>query len=433
MRLLDAPRRVLALDVGFYLVSAAFAGASAVFSQFYGYRIWGALAVFGYLAGLIQALVLLTNRAMRPATGRLGRWLRSRNTPIGLIALLGLVIPLIVLIIRRLQGVPWAEQPEVWTIERSATQLFAHGTPYLDFATLGRPPVVADYTPYGVAMSVFGLPHALFGLSALTDARVAFAVVSVLIVAVALAVLDWPTVPTRTAQLVLAAPLTALTFAVAGDDLPIVALLLLALALLHRRRPVACGAVIAVAVSIKLTASPALIVLLVAVLGMLGVRALLRFLVAVLAVGVVLTVPVLLVDPRDFVEQVIRFPLGMGIAHSPAASPLPGVLLGQLGPAGHTAAMALMVLAALAIGGWLLWRPPRLASDAALRSAIGLGLAIMLSPATRYGYLVYPIALFGAALALRALEKTAQADPAEGEAAPTTTPTTQPAESSLSR
>ena len=100
-----------------------------------------------------------------------------------------MVAPLVVLLIRRLQGVPWSEQPEVWVIENSATRLLHTGSPYLDLATLGRPPIVDDYTPYGVAMSVFGIPHALFGLSALTDGRVAFGVVSALIVLVALRVL----------------------------------------------------------------------------------------------------------------------------------------------------------------------------------------------------------------------------------------------------
>jgi hypothetical protein len=393
MRLTASPRRAAALDAGFYLVSALFAGATAVFSQFYGYRIWGALAVVAYLAGLVQALVMLS-----------GRRLGSRFIPVWLTAALGMVVPLVVLLVRRVQGVPWSEQPEVWVIENSATRLLHTGSPYLDLATLGRPPIVDDYTPYGVAMSVFGLPHALFGLSVLTDARVAFGVVSVLIVVVALRVLGRPSIPVRAAQLVLACPLTTLTFAVAGDDLVIVALMLLALALLYRRRPVFCGGVIAVAVSIKLTASPALIVLAIAVLGMFGLRSLLRFCAAVLGVGFVVTVPVLLIDPRNFVEQVVRFPLGIGIAHSPAESPLPGVLIGQLGPAGHNVAIALMLAAALAIGIWLVLRPPKLASDAALRSAIGLGLAIMLSPATRYGYLVYPLALFGAAITLRAKE-----------------------------
>lgn len=393
MRLSGSPRRAAALDVGFYLVSAVFAGGTAIFSEFYGYRIWGALAVVAYLAGLVQALVMLS-----------GRRLGSRFIPVWLTAGIGMVLPLAVLLVRRLQGVPWSEQPEVWVIENSATRLLHTGSPYLDLATLGRPPIVDDYTPYGVAMSVFGIPHALFGLSALTDARVAFGVVAALIVVVALRVLGWPKVPVRAAQLILACPLTTLTFAVAGDDLVIVALILLALALLHRRRPVWCGGVIAVAVSIKLTASPALIVLAVAVLGMFGLRSLLRFCGAVLGVGFVVTVPVMLIDPRNFVEQVVRFPLGIGIAHSPAQSPLPGVLIGRLGSAGHDVAIALMLAAALAIGIWLVLRLPKLASDAALRSAIGLGLAIMLSPATRYGYLVYPLALFGAAITLRAKE-----------------------------
>ena len=403
MRQREWPRRPFVLDAGFYLVSGLFAGATAVFSEFYGYRIWGALAGLAYLAGLIQALVLLSGKA-RPATTRIGRALASRFMPVWLTAGLGMIVPLVVLLIRRVQGVPWSEQPEVWVIEQSATRLLHSGSPYLDLATLGRPPIVDDYTPYGVAMSVFGIPRALFGDSVLTDARVAFGAASVLIVLVALRVLGWPKVPPRAAQLILACPLTTLTFAVAGDDLVIVALILLALALLHRRRPVLCGAAIAVAVSIKLTASPALIVLAVAVSGMLGLRSLLRFCAAVLGVGVIVTVPVMLVDPHNFIEQVIKFPLGIGQAHSPAQSPLPGVLIGQLGPAGHDAAIALMCAAALGIGCWLLIRPPRRASDAALRSAIGLGLAIMLSPATRYGYLVYPLALFGAAITLRAME-----------------------------
>lgn len=398
MRHSGSPRRTLALDIGFYLVSGVFAGTTAVFSEFYGYRVWGALAGIAYLVGLIQAILLWTGRV------RLGRYLGSRLMPVWLTAGLGMVVPLIVLLIRRLQGAPWAEQPEVWVIENSATRLLHSGSPYLDLATLGRPPIVDDYTPYGVAMSVFGIPHALFGLSALTDARVAFGLVSALIVVVALRVLGWPRVPVRAAQLILACPLTTLAFAVAGDDLVIVSLILLALALLHRRRPVWCGGVIAVAVSIKLTASPALIVLAVAVFGMLGLRSLLRFCAAVVGVGIVVTVPVMLIDPRNFIEQVIKFPLGIGIAHSPAQSPLPGVLIGQLGPAGHDVAIGLMAATALGIGCWLLIRPPRFASDAALRSAIGLGLAIMLSPATRYGYLVYPLALFGAAIMLRAME-----------------------------
>ena len=82
MRLTGSPRRTAALDVGFYLISAAFAGATAVFSEFYGYRIWGALAVVAYLVGLIQALIMLSGPAagfaVRPgvADRRASAWSR---------------------------------------------------------------------------------------------------------------------------------------------------------------------------------------------------------------------------------------------------------------------------------------------------------------------------------------------------------------------
>src|SRR6202008_4111137 len=85
-----------------------------------------------------------------------------------------------------------------------------------------------------------------------------------------------------------------------------------------------------------------------------------------------------------------------GRAASPAESPLPGHLIAQLGTAGHTAALALLAAAACAIVAWLLLRPPRDPAGATLRIAAGLGAAIILAPATRWGYLVYPLALLGA-------------------------------------
>jgi hypothetical protein len=209
-------------------------------------------------------------------------------------------------------------------------------------------------------------------------------------------------VPVRALQLVVAGPLTVLTAATAGDDIAVVALILLALALLHARRPVACAVVITIAVSMKLTAVVALVVLAVAVLAMLGRRALAKFGATVVGVGVVLNVPVLLVDPTSFVEHVIRFPIGLGRAHSPAASPLPGNLIARLGPVGHDVSLALLLAGGVAMAVWLVRRPPRTTADAALRIAVGLAGAIMLAPATRWGYLVYPVVLLGAAIALRA-------------------------------
>ncbi len=250
-------------------------------------------------------------------------------------------------------------------------------------------------------MTVFGLPRALFGDGPFTDARVAFAVASVLIVVLALAVMGWPRVPVLAAQLAAISPLTLLTITVAGDDLPVIALIVLATALVYRARPgpagaVWAGVVCALVATMKLTALPALGVLAVAVLVHRGGRGLAIFLGTIVAAGAVLVVPVLLVDPASFAEHVILYPAGLGEAGSPAESPLPGHLIAQLGPAGHAVALVLLAVAACAIVAWLFLRPPRDPAGATLRIAAGLGAAIILAPATRWGYLVYPLALLGA-------------------------------------
>jgi hypothetical protein len=129
----------------------------------------------------------------------------------------------------------------------------------------------------------------------------------------------------------------------------------------------------------------------------------------VVITSAIVVVPVLLMDPNAFVEQVIKFPAGLGQAGSPAASPLPGHLIAELGPVGHIVAIGLLVLAACGIATWLVLRPPRSAADAMSRIAIGLGAAIMLAPATRWGYLIYPIAFLGAMIGFSAA--TAPSDP----------------------
>jgi hypothetical protein len=387
-------------DVAIYLVFTVFALATLAVAPFFDYRVWAAISLPAYLFGLVQSAACV---AAGPAAE--DRWLSSRRAPIAVIAVLGIVVPLVVLVITRLRRSPWSEQPEVWVVERSTQLLLHHGTPYTDLATLGRPAMVNDYTPYGPVMTVFGLPRALFGVSALTDARVAFVVLAVAAVATALWLTGPRRLPVRALQLVVACPMTALTVAVSGDDVVIVALLLLALALLYRARPALCAAVLTVAVSMKLTAVPALIVLAIAVLAMLGGRAFGRFVVTVAGLGVALNLPVLLVDPGSFVEHVIRFPIGLGKAHSPAASPLPGNLIARLGPAGHDVSLALLAAAGLAMAIWLVTRPPRTSAGAAVRIAVGLTGALLLAPATRYGYLIYPIVLFGAAIALRQLDQ----------------------------
>ncbi|MDT7725658.1 MAG: hypothetical protein QOI21_2234 [Actinomycetota bacterium] len=403
----------LGIDAILYAAFLSFAIATAVASEFYGYRVWGNFAIAGYgLATAHSCWLLARTRAGHPPGGRLG----SRWVSIVCIGLVAMVAPLLTLVVRRLTGIDWlntpgswAAQPEVWVIERSATLLLDHGTPYVDVTALGRAAEVNDYTPYGPVMAFFGLPRALFGGSpladALTDARLMFALVACLCVVVTLWLLRWPQVPVRAAQLAIACPLTALTWAVAGPDLAIVGLMMLAFALAARDKPGPAALALAIVLSAKLIVAPAAVVLAVVVLARQGKRALAMFLGTFLVTSIVIHVPVLLVDPRSFVEHMFRFPLGLGVVKSPAASPLPGYLIASMGPIGMTIAFVLLAAAAVAMVGWLVRRPPATGSDALLRTAAGLSALTLLAPATRYGYLVYPLVLLGAMMVFRRSEE----------------------------
>jgi hypothetical protein len=410
----------LAVDIVFYVACFVFATLTAIKSEFYGYRVWGNFALVGY--GLAAAhsgwLAFRARKGNTPAG-----WFGSRWVSLALIGVLAMVAPLAMLVVRRLTGVDWlitpvswAAQPEVWVIERSARLLLDNGTPYVDVTALGRAPVVNDYTPYGPVMTVFGLPRALFGGSpvadALTDARLMFALVACLCVVATLRLLRWPRVPVGAAQLAVAFPLTTLTWSVAGPDLAIVGLLVLSCALAVRGRSALSAIVLAMVLSAKLIVAPAAVVLGVYMLARQGKRALAVFLGTFVAASVILHVPVLLVDPSALVEHMIRFPLGLGVVVSPAASPLPGHLIAGLGPVGTAASFVLLGAAAVAIAIWLVRRPPVTGSDALLRTAVGLGTLTLLAPATRYGYLLYPLVLLGAMLVFRRSEE----DP--GQAAP---------------
>ncbi|MER7864364.1 glycosyltransferase family 87 protein [Amycolatopsis japonica] len=422
----DPDRRRLTIDLVFYTGCLIFAVANTAVAEFYGYRVWANFAVAGYGLAVVHTgwLTIAARRGKTPP-GALG----SRWVGIGAIGLFAMILPLGMLVIRRLTGVDWlvtpnswAAQPEVWVIERSAKLLLENRTPYVDVTALGRAVEVNDYTPYGPVMTVFGLPRALLGggpvANALTDARWMFALAAVACVLLTLRLLKWPKIPVSAAQLALACPLTALTWAVAGPDLAIVGLLVLSFALASTGRAVLSGLVLALVVSAKLIVAPAIVVLGVLLITRRGPRALGGFAAALVVTTLVLHVPVYLVDPKAFVEHVFRFPMGIGVIKSPAASPLPGHLIASLGPVGTAVSFALLGIAAVAILVWLLRRPPATGSDALLRMAVGLVALIMLTPATRYGYLVYPLVLLGARLAFLAAETRETAVPGKGTAPP---------------
>ena len=183
-------------------------------------------------------------------------------------------------------------------------------------------------------------------------------------------------------------------------DPPVIALTCLALALLIRfggagwRPAVVLGAVCAM----KYTAWPALAVLIVMVMVRYGGRAAARFTGTALGTAIGLTIalaPAGILHPAAIVANTVAYPLGLTAARSPAASPLPGHLLATLGPAGRAAAIALLLAAGAALVASLVKAPPSTSASAAKRIALGLTALFALSPATRFGYFCYPLALYG--------------------------------------
>jgi hypothetical protein len=103
-----------------------------------------------------------------------------------------------------------------------------------------------------------------------------------------------------------------------------------------------------------------------------------------------------------FIENVVRFPLGLAGVSSPAASPLIGHLVVSLFPGIHRIFTGVVaVLGVLVLGYVLARRRPK--SPAALARLVGwiMTVAILLAPATRVGYLLYPVDFFVWAWLLR--------------------------------
>lgn len=374
------PDRLLDLAWLYWLGCAVFALLLALTTTLTPHRIWGACAALGYVvaAGLAR-------RARRPWDRR-AAWAAVAGA---------VVLPLLVLI------AVGGAQSEVHVVEDSGRLLLHSGSPYLP-----HPTDVDGYNPYLPGMALFGLPRALLGATPLADARLWFAAVFLTSMVVAArrttgtgrtrasGAGGCPGRPADSALLLAAFPAVALPLAVGGVDLPVIGLMCLGLALAGRGGSgTAAGCAMGAAAALKWTAWPLLPVGLVLLAVTAGRRAAIRAAVVAVLISVLAVVPAFLANPRAFVEQVVLYPLGQGGVRSPAASPLPGHLLATYVPGGHALAVIALAVAALAICVSLVVRPPRTVLAAADRLALGLGLAMCLIPATRFGYLAYPLVL----------------------------------------
>ena len=229
-------------------------------------------------------------------------------------------------------------------------------------------PAYDVYNPYLPLMSLFGLPSSTNAPRRLTDARVAFSLITILVVVAALALCRGPTGPrVLTLQAMTVFPTAALPLATGGDDVPIAALLLLGLVLLQRRRPLAAGIALGIAASMKITAWPlAFLALLVATDrdGKPRTAPALFFLAGLAAVMLPSILPTFVGNPSAFIDNVVRFPLGLAGITSPASSPLLGHAIVSWFPRIHR----LFTVGVAGVGGLVLLfvlvrHTPRTAAD----------------------------------------------------------------------
>jgi hypothetical protein len=365
---------------GIFAVSVIWAILVAVISSDHVHQIWGEIAAVGY--GLALAVVLTLRHA------------RTADIALGLAFLGGLIAPLGWLAAHSdaLTG-NGLLQPEVWVVADSGAALIHHGTPYAEAAVLAGTQNPDAYNPYLPVMALFGLPRAFFNLGLVTDPRVWFGLVFLVVFWIALRHAGARD-PGRWTILVAATPVIAFELAVGGTDVPMVAFLCLGFAFLWERKPVLAGLALGIGASMKATAWPALLVAIALLAIRDGKRAVRNFTLTALGVVVVCIGPFIVHHPKALVENTIMFPLGLASVKSAARSPLPGYLISSSWPhTGHTIVVILLALAGLAVATSLVFRPPRSVPRAVVLLAGAMTLMFVLAPSTRVGYFIYPAGL----------------------------------------
>jgi len=377
-----------------YAAFGAYAVAAAVFSGGED-QVWAIWAACGYAVALFL----------------LWRW-SGRMAAVLVSVALAVLAPLLWL------SVAYPLEAGMWVIDRSATLLLHHGLPYL---SAGQVTSWLSYNPYLPVMTLFGLPSAagLGGLAGNSGVWIALGTV------VPLAAAFWIAMPHRgcavcrrdallATAVAVASPVVGLDLAVITTDPPVLALILLALALAARPEgtsqaagtsrvagTVGSGIALGVACDLKSTAWLAVPVLAAMFAARDGARAAGRFVAASVATVVVLVAalaPAALTSVRGadaLVQNSVLFPLGLTRYKTPAESLLPGHLLTAMGAAGHVVSVGLLFAAGLGIAISLVIRPPRDVPEAAWRLAIGLALMFLLGPDVRFGYFIYPLGLIG--------------------------------------
>ncbi len=374
-------------DAILYALSAVFALGLGLWSREPAQWHWGYLAFGPYALCAFVALGLCRLELPRTSMVRVGLF--------GLVLLGSVAIPL------GLEARWRIAQPEVSVITRTGQYLIEGINPYHSYYTRGHLvnaipgiPSYESFFPYFPMMGLFGLPSAETHIGkGLTDARLAMSLLTLLVGCTALGLMRASgDRKIRVAQMLLALPTGALFLSTGGDDMPILALLLLGVVALQRRQSNLAGISFGLAAAMKLTAWPM-------VIGSLLVartskdRAAWHH-VAAWTIGIVLATvaPFAVRAPWAFMSNVFAFPLGLAGVSSPAASALPGHILTTLwSPLGHVLAPVTFV-----VGGYFLTKYVRRTWPLTLSRMLGLlsicfAVMMCVASATRIGYLIYPV------------------------------------------
>jgi hypothetical protein len=348
---------------------------------------WGYLTVGPYVL-IALAAFLLARRVRR-------REHLVRMTLLSLVVIGAVFVPL------GLEAHWRHAQPEVGVISRAGQLLSKGKDPYRANKVHGRVvneipgiPAFESFFPYFPLMGVFGLPSAVTKQSkGLTDARIVMTLMTLLASGLALALLRLTREQKlRVAQVLIALPTGALFLSTGGDDMPILALLLLGVAALQRRQSNLAGLSLGLAAALKLTAWPMAAGALLVTRDKQGRSTWRRVLLWIGAIVMVTTVPFVFRAPGAFMTNVFAFPLGLAGVSSPAASALPGHILTTWLPAlGHVLAPVTLLIGGYFVAKYARRHWPLTLSQ--LLAILSLTYAVMMcvASATRIGYVIYPL------------------------------------------
>ena len=414
-RVLDQFNRIPpeAGDALLYFAAALFALVTIYTSKIALYQVWGRMALAPYVFGAVASawVAWAIRRAKRRQAGHRLTSRQHRRAWVARIVVAvcvfagSLAIPLGFEILWRFDGVAGShEQPEVQTVEVGGQDLVKGHNPYIKIQKLPHPvsyhapgePNYRGFLPYLPLMAVLGIPSDIWPNNGLSDARIFFCVTTLAVAAVALYLCRASgRRKIRAVQFLVILPLAALPLATGGDDIPVVAFLLLAMVLAQRRRPFSSGIALGIASAMKFTAWPVAALALFAAHGKRGERKPLTMLAGILVVVIPAVFPFALRGPFALIDDVVLFPLGLSAIPSTAASALPGHVLVTWFPSlSRALPISVGLVLAVFLARHLYRRTPSTVAQVCTLSGVVMAVLILLAPNPRIGYLLYPINFF---------------------------------------